>query len=145
MARYSLGFSTPAAAAGAAFAVLRTAASERAFVREIGLFLNAATASSIGLIRASSTGTPSTSVLGQAMDAADAAATVNVDTAWSGAPTIGSNYLRKITLPAAIGNGVIWTFGERNGLCLPVSAGLVIWNYGGSAASVLNGYIEWEE
>jgi len=144
MARFSLGFSTPAAAASAAYANLITASTERAYVREIGLFLNAATASSIGLIRPATVGTATSPVAGQPVDAADAAATATVGTAWSAAGTVGSNYLRKITLPAAIGNGIIWTFGERD-LVVPVSSCLFLWNYGGSAGSVLNGYIVWDE
>jgi len=144
MARYSLGFSTPAAAAGAPYADLITAASERAYIREIGLFLNAATASSIGLIRASAVNTATSPVAGQAVDPADAAATATLGTAWSSAPTIGSNYLRKITLPAAIGNGIVWTFGERD-MIVPVSSALVLWNFGAGTGSVLNGYIVWDE
>lgn len=144
MARYSLGITTPAAAAGAAYANLISAAGERLYVREIGLFLNAATASSIGLIRPATVGTATSPVAGQAVDAADAAATGTVGTAWSAAGTIGSNYLRKITLPAAIGNGIIWTFGERD-LVVPVSSCLFLWNFGAAAGSVLNGYIVWDE
>ena len=52
--------------------------------------------------------------------------------------------VRKAALPAAIGNGIIWTFSDR-GLVIPVSSSLLIWNWGAGANSVLNGYIEWEE
>ena len=145
MARYSCGFTTTATAAGAAIADLKTTAAERAYVREIGLFLNAATASSIGLYRPSTVGTQSTTVAGQPVDAADAAATALLGTAWSGAPAVSTNVpLRKAALPAAIGNGIIWTFSDR-GLVIPVSSSLLIWNWGAGANSVLNGYIEWEE
>ena len=145
MARYAAGFTTTATAAGAAIADLRTAAGERAYVREIGLFLNAATASSIGVYRPSTLGTASTSVTAVPVDPADAAATASVGTAWSVAPAISTNVpLRKAALPAAIGNGLIWQFSER-GLVIPVSSSLLLWNYGAAANSVINGYFEWDE
>ena len=145
MARYAAGFTTTATAAGAAIVDLRTAAGERAYVREIGLFLNAATASSIGVYRPSTLGTASTSVVAVPVDPADAAATASVGTAWSVAPAISTNVpLRKAALPAAIGNGIIWQFSER-GLVIPVSSSLLLWNYGAAANSVINGYFEWDE
>ena len=145
MARYSAGFTTTATAAGAAIIDLRSTSAERLFVREIGLFLAAATASSIGLYRPTTLGTASTTVAGQPCDAADAAATGLVGTAWSVAPASTNVPLRKAALPAAIGNGIIWQFSERNGLVVPVSSSLLLLNWGGSANSILNGYIEWEE
>jgi hypothetical protein len=142
---YTNGFSTPAAAAGAPYATIHTGSTLVAEIREIGIFLNAATSSSIGLIRAANSPVASTSQLGQAQDASRPASTVNVDTAWSTAPTIGSIYLRKVTLPATAGAGLIWTWMPDEPLVISVSSWLVIWNYGGSAGSVLNGYVTWLE
>lgn len=145
MAMYTIGFTTPAAAAAAAYCDLRTTSANRVYIREIGLFLNAATASSIQLIRPATLGTVSTSIVGQLVDPADAASSASMGTAWSVAPTVSTNVpLRKITLPAAIGNGLIWTFGERE-LVVSVSSSLLVWNFGASAGSVLNGYMVWEE
>ena len=145
MARYAAGFTTTATATAAAIADLRTAAGERVYVREIGLFLNAATASAIGLYRPSTLGTASTSVTAVPVDPADAAATASVGTAWSVAPAVSTNVpLRKAQLPAAVGNGIIWQFSDR-GLVVPVSSSLLLWNFGGTTNSVINGYIEWEE
>lgn len=145
MAIYTLGFSSVAAASGTAYATIHTGASYRARLLEIGLACNAATASSVGLIRPSNTPVATTSQLGQAEDPADGAATVNVDTAWSTAPTIGTLFLRKFTLPATIGAGVIWSFPADKPLVIPVSGWLVLWNFGASAGSVLNGYAKWQE
>jgi hypothetical protein len=146
MARYEAGFVTPAAAAGAAYATIHTAASQRARIREIGLFCNAATASSIQLIRPANTPVATTSVLGQALDPGDPASVTNCDTAWSTAPTISANVpLRKITLPATIGAGVIWSWLPDQPLVINVSSWLVLWNFGAGAGSVLNGYIAWDE
>lgn len=147
MAFYELGVRSPAAASAAAFATIHTGASLRCRIREIHLFSTAATAASIGIIRASNTPVATTSTLGQAQDPADGAATVNVDTAWSTAPTVGSNYLRRIDLPATIGSGVIWTWpdGQSHGLMIATSSWLVIWNFGGSAGPILDVNVIWEE
>lgn len=147
MAFYEVGVRTPAAAAGAAFATLHTGASLRARLREVHLFSTAATAASIGIVRASNTPVATTSTPGQAQDPAEPASTINVDTAWSTAPTVGANFLRRIDLPATIGSGVIWAWpdGQSNGLLIAVSSWLVIWNFGGSAGPILDVVAVWEE
>jgi len=142
---YSLGVRTPAATAGAAYATIHTAASDRAYVREVGIFLSAATASSVALVRSSNTPVASTSALGQAHDTAAPSATVNVDSAWSTAPTVGANYLRRTTLPATIGAGLIWTFPPDAPLILNASQWLVLWNFGIAAGSALDIYCVWDE
>lgn len=146
MAVVHLGFTTPAAAAGAAYADLVATSTDRLRVREIGLFVNAATATSVGLIRSASLGTRTSPSTGQQGDPAEPAATGTIAVAWSVAPTISGSplYLKKIVVPAAIGNGFIWTFGP-NDLVVPVSAGLLLWNFGAGAGSISNGYIVWEE
>ena len=145
MGLYSAGIQSVAAAAGATYATLHTGANLKARIREIGMFVNAATASSIGIIRPSNSPAASTSILGVAEDSSDPASTVNLDTAWGTAPTVGTNYLRRITIPATIGNGVIWTFNPGEELVVPVSSFLVFWNFGGVAGSVLNMYVKWSE
>lgn len=142
---YEVGVTTPAAASAAAYATLHTGANLNCAIREVGVFVTAATSSSIGLIRASNTPVATTSTLGQAQDTVVAASTVNVDTAWSTAPTIGSNYLRKAVLPATIGAGIIWTWPNGDGLVVPVSAWLVLWNFGAAAGSACTAYIVYEE
>jgi hypothetical protein len=144
MARYHCGFVTPAAAAGAAFADFRTSSTDRVHVLEIGLFLNAATASSITLARSTTLGTTSTTVVPVAGEPGDPAATMVVGTAWSGAPASTAVPIRKITVPANIGAGVVWGFGYSD-LIIPVSASLLLFNFGAGAASVLNGYIVTDE
>lgn len=143
MARYSCGIVTPAAAAAAAYATFHSIATDKPRIVEIGIFLNAATASSIQLIRASNTPVATTSVLGQAEEVADPAGTCNLDTAWSTAPTVGSIPLRKTLLPATAGSGLIWTFPQ--GLTIPISGWIVLWNYGAAAGSALQVYFVWDE
>lgn len=145
MAVYTLGFSSVAAAAGAAYATIHTPAGTRARILEIGLACNAATASPVGLIRPSNTPVATTSQLGQAEDPADGVSVTNIDTAWSTAPTVGTLFLRKFGLPATIGAGLIWAWSDASPLVLNASTYLVLWNFGGAAGSVLNGYMKWRE
>lgn len=145
MSWYTVGAATVAPATGAPYATIHTGSSYRAQIVEIGVACNAATASSLGLIRASNTPVATTSLLGQAENPADPASTVNFDTAWSTAPTIGSNYLRRFGLPATVGAGVIWTWSPDKPLVIPISSWLVLWNFGGSTASILQAYVKWLE
>ena len=93
---------TPAAASGATIATLHTGANLRCYITEIGLGISAGTQTQVGIIRPNNTPVASTSQLGQALDPQSAASTVNLDSAWSTAPTIGSNvYLRRFQLPAS--------------------------------------------
>lgn len=141
---YECGIATVAAAAGAPAMTIHTGSAQRAIIYEMGWWVSAATASSIQVIRPNNTPVATTSTLGQAQDTNAPASTVNLDTAWSTAPTIGANVpLRKLVLAATIGTGVIWTW--PFGLILPASSWLVLWNYGGATMSALNGYIVWQE
>lgn len=145
MATYETGFSTGATVTAAAICDLRTSASVVATVVEVGFFLDAATTSFIGIYRPSTVGTASTTVTGVPLDTRQPNPTALVGTAWSVAPAVSSNVpLRKIKLPANIGAGVVlaWEPGE---LMVPVSSSLLIWNYGGTTNSVINGYIKHRE
>lgn len=147
MAVYSAAVRTPAAAAGAAYADVRTTAAERARIMEIGAFGTAATAASIGLVRPASSGTASTTTAGQPNDPGDAPATAAVGSAWSAAPTISGTpiYLRRFTGPALAGAGVIWTFPLGSEIVVPVSGSFLLWNFGAAAGPALDLYIVWNE
>ena len=145
MAKYSISATTSAAATVAPFATIRAGSSSRVRLLELGIFNNAATASSVALYRATNTFVPTTSVLGQQYDTNDPASIANLDTAWSTAPTVtAASSLRRVSLPASIGAGVIWQF-DNLVLGPAGTAGLVLWNFGASTASALNIYAVWEE
>ena len=111
----------------------------RVKVHEIGFFLAAATASTVGLGRPAAIGvTPTTPVDFQPEDPNDVLATGTIQSAlaWTTGPTVPANLIRRISLPATIGTGVIWTFPE--GLVIPVSGSLVLWNL--AINSVLDAY-----
>ena len=143
MGTYSLGIQSVAAAAGAPYATLHTGAG-RIRISEIEIFVNAATASSVGLARPTNSPVATTSTLGQAQDPADVASLVNLDTAWSTAPTV-SLFHRRVTIPAVIGNGIIWTFPDPRPFYVPANSYIVLWNFGASTGSILNTTVVWDE
>ncbi|MHA1481891.1 MAG: hypothetical protein ACTSQA_00450 [Candidatus Heimdallarchaeaceae archaeon] len=138
--KLSLAVRTASGTDAAAAWEIRTGATPgRVKVIEIGLFLAAATASIIGLGRPAVTGiTPTTPVDFLPEDPDDVIATgiAQSSLAWGTGPTVPTEFIRRIALPATIGTGVIWTFPE--GLIIPVSDSLVLWNL--STNSVLDAY-----
>lgn len=144
--RYSLGFAKAAPAAGTGIAMIRPASTLDVSVLEIGVFNETAIASSVGLVRNATTGTPSTSALVQAAIPGANAGNTNIDTAWSAAATVGANYMRQIVLPATIGAGVIWTW-PPNMLIARAGATsqLILWNFGAATDAALRVYIDLDE
>ena len=140
--RYELGIVGGTASLAMAQCELRAGAADSIWVKEVGVFLNAATASTIGLGKPANTPAGGTPVLGQATNGGAAAVGGVVTTGWSTAPTAPTIFYRRMGLPAAIGNGIIWTF-QGDGLLIPVAGSLVVWNVTlGAIASV---YWVWEE
>lgn len=148
MAFYEIGWVSTATGANSPLAAFR-APTRQSRLWEMGITLNAATASLVSLFRNTAGGysANASSSVGQQENPTDAAGTSLVDTGWSTAPTINAaSRLRRYQLPATIGAGLIWTF--RNGIWVRGATAtdiLVLWNEGGSACSVLNGYCVWEE
>jgi hypothetical protein len=137
---YSLGVRTVDGTIAAPNWEIRTGATPgRAKLLEIGFFLVAATASQLGLGRPAAIGTvPTAPVNFLPEDPNDviAAGVLQSAVAWGGAPTVPAAFLRRISLPATIGTGVIWTFPK--GITISVSNALVLWNIG--ANSLLDAY-----
>lgn len=144
---YRAAIRTPAAAAGAPYAALLAGVNNRVDVREIHVTLAAATLTPMGLIRAATVGTATTSTAGQPVDVADAAATAAIQSAWSTAPTIPGSpvYLDRKTFPASIGAGRDWYL-QRGELVIPAGGSLLLWNFhatdAGAASDVT---IVWDE
>lgn len=127
MSAYSLGVRTSSGTTGAAAWEIRSASTDRLRIMEIGIFLAAATASTYGLGRPAAIGiTPTSPVTLLAEDFADPPATGTSALAWGTGPTVPAAFLRRVSLPATVGSGIIWTFPK--GLVIPVSSSLVLWN-----------------
>src|ERR1035437_10101406 len=140
--RYELGITGGVGTSGGASAALRAASTDAIWLKEVGVFLNAATASTIGLGKPAAIGvTPTSPIVGLATNGgAEAVGATAV--AWGTPPTSPAQFYRRIGLPAAIGNGIIWTF-QGDGLLIPASGSIVLWNL--ALNSVVSAYFVWEE
>ena len=145
MPTYEAGNTTPAPGTNTAYASFNTNA-RRSFLREMGLFTTAATSSSIGFGVPANTPSTFSGVTPQPKDAADIAATSTLAVNWTTTPTAPTTYLRKVTLGAAVGAGVIWKVALDERWILGTGTKYFVWfNYGGSTASALDMYVEEDE
>jgi hypothetical protein len=127
VAIYSLGVRTTDATIAHDCLEIFTSATDRAAILEIGISIVAATASTFGLGRPAAMGiTPTAPVTLLPEDSGSPAGTVQTALAWGTQPTVPTAFLRRVSLPATIGAGIIWTF--PRGLIIPVSFSIVIWN-----------------
>lgn len=135
MAIYSQGANTTVTTTGAGALDLKAAAANSPKVLEFGVSLAAATASTYSIGRPGNDGSvaQTSPVLVQAENPGDPAGQTGTAVAWSTAPTVPTVHLRRITLPATIGAGVIWTF--PRGLTCPVTKGIVLWNLATNSAN----------
>lgn len=151
MALYHATFSIAGVnSANAVFFNLKTTTSDRAWVREIGMFIEVAStnAPQYGIMRMNAVGTGAITTATAALsDPADGANSVVLETAWATTrPTVTGGAFRRTMVPNTIGNGVVWDFTNRP-LIVPVSAGLcgVMINASGATTGTHGGYVVWEE
>jgi len=127
MSMYSVSRRTTATGSAAPCLEIRSAATDRPRIKEIGVTINAATASVFGLGRPQAIGiTPTSPVTVLAEEVADPVGTAQLALAWATPPTVPVNFFRRVSLEARIGAGVIWTF--PRGLVIPISSSIVLWN-----------------
>lgn len=115
----------------------------RARLMEIGFTLVSATVTTIGLGRPQAIGiTPTTPVdfLVEDPNNVLASGVIQSALAWGTGPTVPTAFFQRIALPATVGSGVIWTFPE--GIVIPVSSSVVLWNLGSN--SLLDAYAKIE-
>lgn len=147
MARYSVG----ARAAGAGSATLPimslySAAAVNMRLREVGVFNTTATGGfTIALCRLTTTGTQGSALTEFAVDASSAASSCQAFNTHTVAPTIVDGGYR-FHMPAAVGAGVIWTFGGDLGVNANVATtqgvGIYVPNGTGQVCDV---YLVWDE
>lgn len=125
-----LAVRTSSGTSGAAAWEVRTAATPgRWNLVELHVLIGAATVGLFGLGRPAAIGvTPTAPVDLQLEDPNDvlAAAAAQVAVAWATGPTIPATFLHRLPVAAAIGNGGIFTFPQ--GIVIPVSGALILWN-----------------
>ena len=96
---------------------------------QLEIFLAEATASVFGLGRPAAIGvTPTTPVDFDPEDPNDVIASGAIQSAlgWATPPTVPAKFIKRLPAPATVGSGIIWTWPE--GLVIPVSSALVVWN-----------------
>lgn len=133
--------------AGAAWVELRNGSSRRVALHELCGTLGAATASTIGLIRATAQGTGGASTAtGLALDpnAPAAAGLTLAVNAFTLAPTFGTAYLRRFAMSGVIGAGFHWVWPADNPLIIAPSASVVVVAITASAATS-DWFAVWEE
>jgi hypothetical protein len=126
MAIYSMSQRTISTSSASATWEIRTVATLRSQILEVGFSQVTAVAGTYGLGRPQAIGvTPTTPQTFIAEDFAEPAGNTNACVAWGTPPTVPLNFFRRVTCPATIGAGVIWTF--PRGLIIQVSNSLVLW------------------
>lgn len=147
MARFSAALRTTAAGTNLLPAcALVGGTTVRPRIAEIGVFNTTAVAASVGVVRLSSAGTPGASVtVAKESDTAQTPLSTVNNTYTSTGPTITAGVLRQAMLGAAIGSGVIWTFGPV-GLVVPdVAAAAIAIIVPFSTGQIMDVYFTWDE
>ncbi len=137
MAIFAIALRTTNASSGAAASEIIAGANTAYRMLEFGLTINAATASVYGLGAPAAKGTtPATSSLVIAEDAGNTTAgNTQVALSWTTGPTLPTNFLRRVSLPATIGSGIVWTFPRGRTTLKAVTD--VLWNFtAGSVADI---------
>jgi hypothetical protein len=146
MSRYSGAFITGTAGSTTLpMASLYAVAGCRPRVREVAVFNTTATAFTVALRRATTAGGTHTAreELYESDSAQTALATL-FDSDTGTTPTITAGSLRVATLGAAIGSGVIWTFGG-DGLVIPNTTGDGIVIIGLTTPQICSVSFTWDE
>lgn len=130
MAIYSLAQRTTVTATGAALWEIINTATNKPRVMEVGLSQVSAAAAVYALGRPAAKGVGATTPVAfqDEQDGNNAAGLTTAAVAWATtAPTSPTNFLRRISTPATVGAGVIWTF--PRGLAIVANVSLVIWSF----------------
>lgn len=103
-------------------------------VVEVSITIDAATASVFGIGYAAAQGvTPTTPATVVPEDKGRAAIDVKTALAWATPPTVPTAFLRRVNIPATAGAVRTFTFPE--GIALPPSTSLVVWNITATSAA----------
>lgn len=129
-ATYEIADRSASLTAAGRLAELRTTSTDKVFIREIGVSVGVAGAApTIGIIRPNAIGvTPTSPKTAQASDTGNPAGTGVTAVAWGTAPTLPGTpiYIRRVTLPATLGAGWVWSWPPGEELAVPVSSSLLI-------------------
>lgn len=145
MARFSTGVKTGAGSTTLPIISLYAAAANGGAIYEIGVFNTTAVAVDLKLVRLTTAGTQGAGLVEAPHNPDSVAAACTAFTTHSVAPTLGNDMGYRASLGAAIGAGVIWTFGST-GMRIPVGTGngigVIVENGTGQACQA---YLVWDE
>ena len=144
MARCSVATRSSLASGVAAGPSLYATTAVRPQIREIGVFNTTAVAVAVGIVRATTAGTQGaglTEVCDSDLSHVVIATAFNTHTV---APTV-SAASRQTSLGAAIGSGVIWTWGPGEFILTNAVTDGVVINCPTGTGQILDFYIVWEE
>jgi hypothetical protein len=146
MARYSAGWRTTGAGSTTLpVGSLYAAANNDVYLIEVGAFNTTSTAVNVALRRATTAGTQGTGQAELPWDPDTTAATATAVDTHSVGPTLTSGAFAWAALGAAVGSGIVWTFGNKgiripkgtgNGLCVIPGTG---------TGQILDVYFIWDE
>lgn len=149
-AKYEIGVLTTTATSGSTAVEFVAGSGRPMHILEMGIFLNAGTATTLVLGRPGNTpagGTVQTGTLPTTLGTSLGASVGGIIlSGQSTAPTVpaAGNSFRMITLGATIGNGIVWNWEEGEMMVSPTrSSGLILWNL--ALNSALRFYVKWTE
>jgi hypothetical protein len=145
MARFSAGVKTGVGTTTLPFAALASGASVGFRLREVGISNTTNTAQDIKLVRLTTAGTPGSSQTETRHDPSSATAGCSFNTTYTSTGPTLEDLGYRFSLGAAIGAGVIWTFGDAGIVSLVGAAngvGVVVENGTGLACQI---YMVWDE
>lgn len=146
MARFSVGLQTGGAGSTALpSASIYASANGGGAVREIGIFNTTTTAVTFRLARLTTTGTQGSAQTEGGHDPnLPQTAQMTVYDTHSAGPTIGTDLGYRVALGAAIGSGIIWTFGDTGlRIALGTTNGIGIITTG--TGQIVEVYFVWDE
>lgn len=111
MARFSAGARTTAGTTSRPMMSVYSAAASTGTIREVGVFNTTATAVEIGLVRLSTTGTQGAGITAVSYNVKKPPAVCSAFTTHT-ADATNTELGYRAVLGAAVGSGVIWTFGD---------------------------------
>lgn len=150
MPRFSAGVRTGAGSTTLPLISIYSGAASTGVIREIGLFNTTATAVEVYLRRLTTTGTQGASQTIGRHNPKKGAPSCTVHTTHTVNPTLGNQLGYRGVLGAAIGSGVIWTFGDDGIMVAAQDAAEAVTNGVGvlienGTGQILQAYIVWDE
>ncbi len=146
MRRHSVGVrSTLAASATIPLGSLYAVAANGGILRELGVFNTTAVAVAVALQRLTTTGTQGAG-LDELQNSEDGPSpAMQAFQAHTVGPTITAGFFRRAVLGAAIGSGVIWTFGGAGLVIAPATTNGIGITTPDGTGQICDWYAEWEE